>query len=299
MGKGLCSGVVMLLALFLSTRTLEAQLPLDRAPARACMAFARAAAARLVPTLLHWNPGRLFTAFPFGPRAQDGGGGGSGDGGGSTDGGSSDGGSTDGSSSDSSSSTDDSGDAAAAAAAAAAAQDAPADPAALSDPTTDPATVAQNTPESPLDAIQSEATTDPRGGSVSSSFDTAGGGLGAGPAAPAAAASPVPPDAGGAAPRAGPVDITINAVIVSGASSPWHAVQRAPGVRNVIVNGGIIAWGKTPLPGEPPPGPQPDWLYVNPDPGLVDGSAIPPVVPNIIDIRWLNCPIKVIEKPDM
>jgi len=145
MGKGLCSGVVMLLALFLSTRTLEAQLPLDRAPARACMAFARAAAARLVPTLLHWNPGRLFTAFPFGPRAQDGGGGGSGDGGGSTDGGSSDGGSTDGSSSDSSSSTDDSGDAAAAAAAAAAAQDAPADPAALSDPTTDPATVAQNT----------------------------------------------------------------------------------------------------------------------------------------------------------
>jgi len=306
MRKGLCSGAVMLLALFLSTRTLEAQLPLDRAPARACMAFARAAAARLVPALLHWNPGRLFTAFPFRPQAQDSGGsggGGSGDGGGSTDGGSSDGGSTDGSSSDSSSSTDDSGDAAAAAAAvaaaAAAAQDAPGDPAALSDPTTDPTTVAQNTPESPLDAIQSQATTDPRGGAMPSSFDTPGGGLGAGPAALAVAAGPVPPDAGGAAPRAGPVDITINAVIVSGASSPWHAVQRAPGVRNVIVNGGIIAWGKTPLPGEPPPGPQPDWLYVNPDPGLVDGSAIPPVVPNIIDIRWLNCPIKVIEKPDM
>jgi hypothetical protein len=26
--------------------------------------------------------------------------------------------------------------------------------------------------------------------------------------------------------------------------------------------------------------------------------VIPPVVPNIIDIRWLNCPIKVIENLD-
>ena len=107
------------------------------------------------------------------------------------------------------------------------------------------------------------------------------------------------PGSVGGAPPTVPVDITINAVIVSGASSPWHAVQRAPGVRNVTVNGGIIAWGRNPPPGEPPPGPQPEWLHVNPDPQLVNGSVIPPVVPNIIDIRWLNCPIKVIEKPDM
>ena len=145
---------------------------------------------------------------------------------------------------------------------------------------------------SPLDAIQSQATTDPRGGFAASSFETGF------PAAPAAAGGPVSPGVAGAAPPAGLVDITINAVIVSGASSPWHAVQRAPGVRNVVVNGGIIAWGKTPLPGEPPPSPQPEWLHVNPDPQLVNGSVIPPVVPNIIDIRWLNCPIEVIEKLD-
>jgi hypothetical protein len=285
MGKGLCSSLVILLALFLSTRSLGAQLRLDRGATLACAALARVAANRLVPALLHWSPGRLFAAFLFRPQTQDGGG--SGDGGGSTDGGSSDGGSTDGSSSDSAS-TDDGGDAAATAAAAAdeaaAAENAVGAP---TDPTTDPTTVTQDQEESPLDTIQAQATTDPRGGAVPSSFDTPGGGLG-----------PVPPSAGAGAPPAGPVDITINAVIVSGASSPWHAVQRAPGVRNVTVNGGIIALGSIPLPREPPPGPQPDWLYVNPDPQLVNGSVIPPVVPNIIDIRWLNCPIKVIENLD-
>jgi hypothetical protein len=92
--------------------------------------------------------------------------------------------------------------------------------------------------------------------------------------------------------------VAINAVVVSGANSPWGAVQRAPGVGNVTVTGGIIALGKTPLPGENPPGsPQPAWLRVIPDLRLLNGSVIPPVVPNIIDIRWLNCPIEVIENP--
>jgi hypothetical protein len=137
-------------------------------------------------------------------------------------------------------------------------------------------------------AIQSEATTDPRGGSGPSSFDNAG--------APLAAAGPVGPGAGVL--PATPVDIAINAVIVSAANSPWGAVQRGPGVRNITVTGGIIALGGTPLPGEPPPGsPQPAWLRVIPDPPLLDGSVIPPVVPNLIDIRWLNCPIEVIDNP--
>ena len=274
MGKGLCTGLGMLLALFLSTRPLEAQLPLDRGATLACVVLVRVAAKRFVPALLHWSPGRLFAAFLFRPQAQDGGGS---DGGGSTDGSSGD-----------SAGADDGGDAAATAAAAAdeaaAAENAVAAP---TDPTTDPTTVTQDQEETPLDTIQAIATTDPRGGAVPSSFDTPAGGLG-----------PVPPGAGVGAPPAGPIDITINAVIVSGASSPWYAVQRAPGVRNVTVNGGIIALGKIPLPGEPPPGPQPNWLYVNPDPQLVNGSVIPPVVPNIIDIRWLNCPIKVIENLD-
>jgi hypothetical protein len=69
-------------------------------------------------------------------------------------------------------------------------------------------------------------------------------------------------------------------------------------VRNVTVTGGIIALGTTPLAGEPPPRtPQPAWLRVTPDPRLLNGSVIPPIVPNLIDIRWLNCPIEVVENP--
>jgi hypothetical protein len=32
---------------------------------------------------------------------------------------------------------------------------------------------------------------------------------------------------------------------------------------------------------------------VDPNLRLLDASAIPPVVPNVIDIRIMNCPIKV------
>jgi len=55
----------------------------------------------------------------------------------------------------------------------------------------------------------------------------------------------------------------------------------------VIVTGGIVTLGKKPIPGG---GPQPAWLRVIPDPRLLDGSAIPPVVPNIIDIRRVPLP---------
>ena len=280
MTKELFLGLLAFQVLSLTTRALDAQVPsFDRAPATAYAAFARVAVGRFIPAPFCHDLGRLFAAFALRPQAQDAGGG-------SGDGGSSDGGGTDGSSSDSSS-ADDSGDAEAAAAADAAAEAAAAEDA-VGALTADPTAV--NGPVAPLDAIQSQATTDPRGGSAPSSFETGF------PAAPAAAGGAVPPGSGGGAPPAEPVDITINAVIVSGASSPWHAVQRAPGVRNVTVNGGIIALGRAPLAGEPLPGPQPDWLYVNPDPQLVNGSVIPPVVPNIIDVRWLNCPIEVIEK---
>jgi hypothetical protein len=63
---------------------------------------------------------------------------------------------------------------------------------------------------------------------------------------------------------------------------------------NVIVTGGIVALGKTPIPGEVPGGgPEPPWLRVIPDLRLLNGSVIPPVVPNIIDIRIMNCPISI------
>jgi len=217
------------------------------------------------------------------PLLDDGGGDGGGGGG---DGGGSDG--TGDSTSGDSTSSDSASAADVAAADAAAATDAvDAAVAAVADPTTDPTTVSPVTPE--LSAIEDIATTDPRGGFAASdapAFGTAPGGA-----------------VGGAIPRGGPipsapVDVAINAVIVSAAQSPWDAISKAPGVRNVIVTGGIVALGKTPIPGEiPGGGPQPAWLRVIPDLRLLNGSAIPPVVPNVIDIRIMNCPIKVIEHP--
>jgi hypothetical protein len=286
---------------------------LARIGERALVLSTQAAAGFQQSLLGRFIPGgleRLWPAFPLGPQAQSGGdgGGGSGDGGGSSDGSSSDGSSSDGDGDGTSSSSDSDSDAAAAAAAAnaaaeaaAEAQDAPANTVAAV--TTDQTAVTNNTendvantiaaltdPVAISNAIQSEAITDPRGGAAPSSFDNGG--------APLAAAGPVGPGAG-APPPAAPVDIAINAVIVSGANSPWGAVQRGSGVRNMTVTGGIVALGNTPLAGEPPPGtPQPAWLRLIPDPRLLDGSVIPPVVPNLIDIRWLNCPIQVVENPN-
>src|SRR5271165_3349674 len=134
------------------------------------------------------------------------------------------------------------------------------------------------TPE--LAAIMSIPTTDPRGGE--GVVRTVNSGVPGGAA----------PALGG--PGAAPVDVAFNAVIVSAAQSPWDAIRRAPGVRNIIVTGGIIALGKTPIPGEiPGGGPQPAWLRLIPDLRLLNGSAIPPVVPNVIDVRIMNCPIKI------
>jgi hypothetical protein len=83
-------------------------------------------------------------------------------------------------------------------------------------------------------------------------------------------------------------------VIISAAQSPWDAIKRAPGVGTITVVGGIVALGRTPIRGEIPGGGlQPDWLILIPDLRLLNGSMIPPVVPNIMDIRWLNCPIQL------
>src|SRR5271166_2956068 len=171
----------------------------------------------------------------------------------------------------------------------AAADNAAVDNTSVTDPTTVTNTAVEEAPTaaltaidnvSPLDAIQAIATTDPRGGEIVSAPVNNGIPGGAVPAL------------GG--PGAAPVDVAINAVIVSAAQSPWDAIRRAPGVRNVIITGGIVALGKTPIPGEiPGGGPQPAWLRVIPDLRLLNGSAIPPVVPNVIDIRIMNCPIAI------
>jgi hypothetical protein len=140
------------------------------------------------------------------------------------------------------------------------------------------------TPE--LAAIEDIATTDPRGGFAPE--DIPGAGL-----ANLAVVTTIPPG-GLPPPGALPENIEIHAVIISAAQSPWDVIKRAPGVGTITVIGGIVALGKTPIPDEiPGGGPQPDWLRLSPDLRLLNGSMIPPVVPNIMDIRWLNCPIKV------
>jgi hypothetical protein len=75
--------------------------------------------------------------------------------------------------------------------------------------------------------------------------------------------------------------------------TPWGAIRKVAGIRNVYVTGGIIALGQTPLPGElPPSSPQPSWLHVRPDLSLLRGERFPPVVPNIIDVRIIYFPVE-------
>jgi hypothetical protein len=149
-------------------------------------------------------------------------------------------------------------------------------------------TLTINSNVTPLDAIQSIATTDPRGGFFPGDVPPDGLGL-----ALDANVTTIPPRES-PPPGAPPENIEIHAVIVSAAQSPWDAIKRAPGVGTVTIVGGIVALGKTPIPGEiPGGGPQSDWLRIIPDLRLLNGSMIPPVVPNIIDIRWMKCPIKV------
>ena len=181
------------------------------------------------------------------------------------------------------------------------APDGPSDPSdpAVTNPTVSPEQANLTvTPEE--QAIESIPTTDPRGGfdaeRSNSAYPTVGdesasetneiGGISGG--------NPV----GGRGAKA-PVDVGINAVIVSGAQSPWDAIGKVPGVGTVTVTGGIIALGKTPIPGEPPGGgPQPPWLRLVPDLKLLDGSVIPPVVPNVIDVRIIRYSVEAVEKPN-
>jgi hypothetical protein len=87
-----------------------------------------------------------------------------------------------------------------------------------------------------------------------------------------------PPPSG---PGSGPVPTNIHALIISGRSDPAKIVTS----RNVTLIGGIVALGKDP---SPPAGPASQWstgLRVVPDEALLTGQKIPPLTPNIIDVR--------------
>jgi hypothetical protein len=71
----------------------------------------------------------------------------------------------------------------------------------------------------------------------------------------------------------------IHAVIISGLSDPAKVIASP----NVMLTGGIVALGKNPISGNPStwsPG-----LQIVPDYGLLTGEKIPPVTPNLVDVR--------------
>jgi hypothetical protein len=72
----------------------------------------------------------------------------------------------------------------------------------------------------------------------------------------------------------------IHAVIISGLSDPAKVIASP----NVTLTGGLVALGKTNTTG----GTVSTWspgLRIFPDYGLLTGAKIPPVTPNIIDVR--------------
>jgi hypothetical protein len=73
----------------------------------------------------------------------------------------------------------------------------------------------------------------------------------------------------------------IHALIVSGLSDPGSALSRG-GPANIILTGGIVALGTTPIVSAAP---WPNGLHIVPDPNLIQGNKIPPIVPNLIDVR--------------
>jgi hypothetical protein len=77
-----------------------------------------------------------------------------------------------------------------------------------------------------------------------------------------------------------PVSTSVHAVIISGRSDPAKIVTS----QNVTLTGGVVALGKDPAPPSVPSA----WttgLHILPDEALLTGAKIPPVTPNIVDVR--------------
>jgi hypothetical protein len=169
------------------------------------------------------------------------------------------------------------------------------DPSAVSDQTTDPsnenAVLSPTAPTSTVDVAQTAPNFGPGapGGNAESPGSRIVPGLGQPPGGPAVGAPPS--------------DVGINALIVSGAPTPWEAIGKVASVRNVIVTGGIVALGETPLDNLDPQvsasaaNNPPAWLRFKPDLRYLNGSVFPPVIPNVIDIRTLSYSEEAINNP--
>jgi hypothetical protein len=81
-----------------------------------------------------------------------------------------------------------------------------------------------------------------------------------------------------AAPRA-----QIHAVIVSSLSDPSQILTE-----NVNLTGGIVALGSPDSTNPPPAGHWDPNVKITPDPELLNGHKIPPLVPNVIDVRIMH-----------
>jgi hypothetical protein len=172
--------------------------------------------------------------------------------------------------------------------------EAPPDPSAVTDPTDPPSVSTVDNTETDVPTNNPALGLRGPGGSDSntenSSAASSSGPIGVGAFQPSSS-------------RGAGVDVGINAVIVSGARTPWEAIGKGPGVENVVVTGGIIALGETAF-GEPPPSVSvgtadkpPRWLKFKPDLRYLNGSVFPPVVPNVIDIRTISNSEEVVENP--
>jgi hypothetical protein len=98
------------------------------------------------------------------------------------------------------------------------------------------------------------------------------------PTPPAGGTQPQPPQTTSLPPNAGQTNI--HAVIISGLSDPAKVIA----FPNVTLTGGLVALGKASAAG----GALSTWssgLRILPDYGLLTGIKIPPVTPNIIDVR--------------
>jgi len=79
--------------------------------------------------------------------------------------------------------------------------------------------------------------------------------------------------------------VAINALVVGGSSDPWTMVD-ASLVDAMTVNGGVAGVGTSTLP-RTGSNPSPS-LTIQPDLGFLSGSKIPPLTPNVFDIRIMT-----------
>ncbi len=247
--------LVVLLSATLAVRPLHAEWP-SGAPGSPVLL--RAVIKLVIPALARGWSG--LSGNPFSPRADGGGGGGGGGGdGGGSDGGSSDGGG-DGSGDGSADGTGDGTDGADNGTAV----DAP-DTNSVDAPS-------ENSNENTVDA---PASVDPYGVNNSSNFFVENPFAGSVRSTGTNNIQPTGPGRSGGR-------TLINAVIITGLSNPALAISS----ENVLLTGGIVALGTAATDTV-----SPTWkrnVIVLPDPALLNGSKIPPITPNVIDVRIMR-----------